>query len=158
MYILFIIAIVMLILYCTIIIVMCGVLAIITIQTNANGSSVCTGKQVMFTCAVDRNGTNITCDNVKWRWLRSGRSRFQPTNISRFKTFFNHTRNISKDILTNTLAISDVKRKHKGLYRCVVPVSHVVSRNASLIVKTGKLCGMHNTVEPQLSGPILSRF
>ena len=137
---------------------MCGVLAIITIQTNANGSSVCTGKQVMFTCAVDRNGTNITCDNVKWRWLRSGRSRFQPTNISRFKTFFNHTRNISKDILTNTLAISDVKRKHKGLYRCVVPVSHVVSRNASLIVKTGKLCGMHNTVEPQLSGPILSRF
>ena len=112
-----------------------------SITTQPRDFTACTGGVAVFTCVVERNGAIITSDDVRWRRLRSGRSRFN--TISRSGAIFNVITTISGDILTSTLTISDVRNRHNGLYHCVLPVSDVMSRNASLKVRTGKLCSMH---------------
>jgi len=92
-----------------------------------------------FTCVLDRNNTNIDSDDVRWERLKSGRSRYK--TISRSGTIFNITTTASEDIITSKLTITRVRRAHIGLYHCVVPATGVMSRNASLKIVKGKMCG-----------------
>jgi len=93
----------------------------------------------MFTCVVDRNGTNITIDDVLWEQIRVGSTipLTLSTSINRGVPF-NITTTISGDILTSTLTITgatDSNTLGTSLYRCIV--SDVMSRSAALHVSTG---------------------
>jgi len=80
---------------------------------------------------VDRNGTNITSDDVMWRQIRiSGGT----TTLST-RGFFNITTTISGNILTSTLIITgatDSNTLGASLYRCVV--NDMMSRSAAIHV------------------------
>jgi len=96
---------------------------------------VCTGEVAVFTCVVDRNGTNITSDNVMWQQIRGrgGTSTLSTTNR------FNITATISGDILTSALTIigaTDSNGQGTSSYRC--NVHDMMSRNAAIHVVTGK--------------------
>ena len=114
-----------------------------TITTQPQDVTVCTRRVAMFTCVVDRNGTNITSDDVMWQQIRVG------GGISTLSTSltggvpFNITTTISGDILTSTLTITGVTDSNvqgTSSYRCVV--NDVMSRNASLHFSTGSNCYM----------------
>jgi len=117
---------------------MCFLCTAIVIEPP-NNVSVCNGDAVVFTCAVDRNGTNITRDDMKWQQIRAG------GNISTLSTSpsgvpFNITTTISGDVLNSTLMIIGGTYHTvlgTSLYRCVVPVSDLMSRNASIHASPG---------------------
>ena len=105
------------------------------ITTQPRNVTMCTGGVAVFTCAVDRNGTNTTCDDVMWQRITGN---FIVT-LSNRRGPFNITTTISGDILTSTLTITgatDSNTLGNSLYHCVV--SDVKSRNASVHVTTGK--------------------
>jgi len=92
----------------------------------------------VFTCVVDRNGTNITSYYVMWEQIRvGGGTSTLSTSINRGVPF-NITTTISGDILTSTLIITgatDSNTLGTSLYRCVV--GDMMSRSAVLHVSTG---------------------
>jgi len=97
----------------------------------------CIGGVAAFTCVVDKNGTNITSDDVMWEQIRVG------GGTSRLSTSIrgvplNITATISGDILTSTLIITgatDSNTFGTSLYRCVV--NDVMSRSAAINIATG---------------------
>jgi len=99
---------------------------------------VCTGGVAVFTCVVDRNGAGITSDGVMWQQTRMDS---QVTLLSQKGTntfFINAT--VSGDILTSTLTITGATDSNvigTNSYRCVVPASDVMSRNAIINFVTG---------------------
>jgi len=98
----------------------------------------CTGGVAVFTCVVDRNGTNTTSDDVMWEQIRMSGGISTLSTANR-QVPYNITTTISGDILTSTLTITgatDSNTLGNSLYRCVV--SDVKSRNASVHVTTGK--------------------
>ena len=101
----------------------------------------CAGEVAVFTCIVDRNGTNITSDDVMWQQIRVG------GHVSKLLgggVHFNITTTISGDILTNTLTITgatDSNTLGTSLYRCVV--NDMMSRNASIHVSSGTCVCVH---------------
>jgi len=110
-----------------------------TITTPPSDVTVCTGGVVVFTCVVDRNGTGITSDNVKWQQIRMNSGLVVP--ISGRSIYLFITTALSGDILTSTLTITgatDIDVIRTRSYRCVVPVSDVMSRSATINV-----IGMH---------------
>jgi len=120
----------------------CLYTAIIT--TPPSDVTVCTGEVAVFTCVVDRNGIGITSDGVMWQQKRTdtGDISFVPRTLI--------THNISGDILTSTLTITDATDSNvKGTssYRCVVPASYLMSRKANINVLTGTNTGSVATVE-----------
>ena len=105
-----------------------------TITTQPRDVTVCNGRVAVFTCVVDRNGTNITSNNVVWQQIRVG------GHISDLLDGgpFNITTTISGEILTSALTITGVTDSNPlgtRLYRCVV--NDMMSRNASLHFSTG---------------------
>ena len=85
----------------------------------------------MFTCVVDRNGTGITSDGVMWQQIRMDNGLVVPRSGAG---------TLSGDILTSTLTITgatDSNTLGTSSYRCVVPASHAVSRNAIIKFVTG---------------------
>jgi len=96
--------------------------------------SLCTGGVAVFTCVVDRNGTNITNGDVLWEQIRVGGG----TTTLHNRGSFNTITTISGDILTSTLTITgatDINTPGTSLYHCVV--SDVMSRSAAIRVSTG---------------------
>jgi len=115
-----------------------------TVTTQPRDVSMCTGRKAIFTCTVNRNGnSDIATDDMMWQQLRSDISSFN--NISG-SYLFSITTTINGDILTTKLTIRDVTAKATGLYRCAVPDSDVMSRNASLYVLTGKWCSVYTVL------------
>ena len=93
----------------------------------------------VLTCAVNRNGVNITSDDVKWQQKRVGGT--STLSTSNGGVPFNITTTISGDILTSTLTITGVTASNglgTSLYRCVA--NDVMSRNASLHFSAGTNC------------------
>jgi len=92
----------------------------------------------VFTCVVDRNGTNITSSDVMWEQIRvGGGTSTLSTSINRGVPF-NITETISGDMITSTLIITgaiDSNTLGISLYRCVV--GDMMSRSAALHVSTG---------------------
>ena len=109
-----------------------------TITTQPSDVTVCTGGVAVFTCVVDRNGTNIGTDDVMWQQIRmSGVISTLSTSLTGGVPF-NITTTISGDILTSTLTITGVTDSSSlgtSLYRCVV--NDMMSRNASLQFSSG---------------------
>jgi len=92
----------------------------------------------VFTCVVDRNGTNITSGDVMWELIRvGGGTSTLSTSINRGVSF-NITTTISGDILTSILTITgatDSNTLGTSLYRCVV--GDMMSRSAAINIATG---------------------
>jgi len=112
------------------------VLIIYTARITAQPRDVtlCTGGVAVFTCVVDRNGTNITSNDVMWEQIRVGGH----TSILHTAGSFNITTTVSGDILTSTLTITGATDNNKletSLYRCVE--GNMMSRSAALHVSTG---------------------
>jgi len=88
----------------------------------------------VFTCVVDKSGTNIISDDVMWKQIRG-----VDTTTLRTIGHFNITTTTSGDILTSTLIITGVTNSSSNLgtslYRCVV--NDVMSRSAAINVLTG---------------------
>ena len=104
-----------------------------TITTPPSDVTVCTGGIVVFTCVVDRNGTNINSDEVIWQQIRMDTGLVVPVSGRRNDLFFNTT--LSGDILTSTLTITGATDSNvivNSFYRCLVSVSDVMSRNATI--------------------------
>ena len=99
----------------------------------------CTEGDAVFTCVVDRDGTGITNDEVMWQLIRMDNG--QVSSITGMgSNFFSVTTTLSGDILTSTLTITGATDSNvvgTNLYRCVVPVSDVMSRNATINIVTG---------------------
>ena len=118
------------------------------ITTQPRDVTVCTGVVVVFTCVVDRNGTDITSDDVMWQMIRmSGGISTLSTSLTGGVPF-NITTTISGDILTSTLTVTGVTDSNllqTSLYRCVV--NDMMSRNASLYISTGTNCLSMCTLE-----------
>ena len=114
--------------------VSCVSLHTATVTTQPRDVSMCTGRNAVFTCAVNRNGNDdITPDDMMWQHLRKNMSSFN--NISGSHPF-SITTTINDDILSSKLTIKNVAAEATGLYRCAVPDSDMMSRNASLYVLT----------------------
>jgi len=99
---------------------------------------VCTGGVAVFTCVVDRNGTNITSDDVMWEQIRVGGGTSTLSTSNRGVPF-NITTTISGDILTSPLTITgatDSNTLGTSLYHCVV--NDAMSKSAAIHVTTGK--------------------
>ena len=112
------------------------------ITTQPSDVTVCTGGVAVFTCVVDRNGTNITSDVLIWQQIRVGGSTSTLSTSIRGVPF-NITTTISGDILTSTLTITGVTDNNgleTSLYRCVV--NDMMSRDASLHFSTGNFCSL----------------
>ncbi|XP_065911162.1 receptor-type tyrosine-protein phosphatase S-like isoform X3 [Dysidea avara] len=112
---------------------------IANITTQPSDVIVCTGRVAVFTCVVDRNGTNITSDDMMWQQIRvpGGMPKKLSTSVTGGVPF-NITTTISGDILTSTLTITgatDSNPLGTSSYRCVV--NDIMSRNASLHVSSG---------------------
>jgi len=76
------------------------------ITTQPSNTTLCTRGVAVFTCVVDRNGTNITSDDVIWEQIRvGGGTSTLSTSINRGVPF-NITTTISGDILTSMLTIT----------------------------------------------------
>ena len=106
------------------------------ITTQPSDVTICTGGVAVFTCVVDRNGTNIAGDDVMWQLITVGGRTFTIPNRG---VPFNITTTISGDILTSTLTITgatDSNTLGASLYRCVV--NDMMSRSAAIHVRTGK--------------------
>ena len=108
------------------------------ITTQPSDITVCNGGAAVFTCVVDRNGTDITSDDVMWQQMRmnGGISTLYSSLTGRVP--FNITTTISGDILTSTLTVTGVTDSNvlgTSLYRCVV--NDLMSRNASPLISTG---------------------
>jgi len=104
------------------------------ITTQPSDVTLCTGGVAVFTCVVDRNGTSITSDDVKWEQIRVGGD----TSILRTISLIIITTTLSGDILTSTLKITGATNGSNlapSLYRCVV--NDVISRSAAIHVLTG---------------------
>jgi len=98
----------------------------------------CTGRVAVFTCVVDRNGTNITRDDVMWEQIRVGGGTLTLSTSFNRGVPFNIAATISGDILTSTLTITgatDSNTFGTSLYHCVV--GDMMSRSAALHVSTG---------------------
>ena len=96
-------------------------------------ATVCTGGVAVLTCVVDRNGANITSDDVMWEQIR------MKGGISTLGASFDITTTISGDILTSTLSFTgaaDNNSPGTSSYRCVV--NDVMSRSAAIHLLTGK--------------------
>ncbi|XP_065890845.1 uncharacterized protein [Dysidea avara] len=107
------------------------------ITTQPSDITVCNGGAAVFTCVVDRNGTDITSDDVMWQQMRmnGGISTLYSSLTGRVP--FNITTTISGDILTSTLTVTGVTDSNvlgTSLYRCVV--NDLMSRNASPLIST----------------------
>jgi len=92
--------------------------------------TVCIGGVAVFTCVVDKNGTNVTSDDVTWEQIRVGGGTSTLSTSIRGVPF-NITTTISGDILTSTLTITgatDSNTLGTSLYRCVV--NDMMSRSA----------------------------
>jgi len=90
----------------------------------------------VFTCVVDKNGTNIASDDVMWQQIRVG----GVTTTLRTIGSFNIATTIGEDILTSTLTITGVTDSNAlgtRYYRCVV--NDMMSRSAAIHVLTGNL-------------------
>ena len=123
-------------LYCALIVIMLCVFIVFiaTITTPPSDVTVCAGGVAVFTCVVDRNGTGITSDGVMWQQIRMDTGAITPaprTNIAY---------NISGNVLTSTLTFIDSSRLVNNSYRCIIPVSDVISRNATINIVTGTVC------------------
>jgi len=110
------------------------------ITTQPSDVTVCTGGVTMLTCVVDRNGTNITSDDVMWKQIRvgGGTSTLSTSNNRGVPLNISITTTISGDILTSTLTITgatDSNTLGTSLYCCVV--SDVISRSAAIHALTG---------------------
>ena len=120
-----------------------------TITTPPSDVTVCTGGVVEFTCVVDRNGTGITSDNVMWQQIRTDNDQVISISGRGIYAFF-ITTTLSGDTITSSLTVTgatDSNVPGTSLYRCVVPVSDVVSRNATISVVTGTNTGSVVTLE-----------
>ena len=111
-----------------------------TITTQPSDVTVCTGGVAVFTCVVDRNGTtNITSDDVMWQQIRpEGSTSTLSTSLGGLPFIIITT--ISGDILNSTLTVRGVAVGNAlgtSLYRCVIPVGNMKSRNASLQFSAG---------------------
>ena len=109
-----------------------------TITAQPRDVTVCTGGVAVFTCVVDWNGTDITCDDVMWQQIRmnGGISTLSTSLTGRVP--FNITTTVSGDILTSTLTITGVTHSNTlgtSLYHCVV--NDMMSRDASPLISTG---------------------
>ena len=107
-----------------------------TITTPPSDVTVCTGGVAVITCVVDRNETG---DNVMWQLIRMNNG-LAVTISQRGNNFFFINTTLSGDILTSTLTITgatDSNALGTNLYRCVVPDSDVMSRNATINIVTG---------------------
>ena len=108
-----------------------------TITAQPSDVTVCNGGAAVFTCVVDRNGSNISNDDVMWQQIRMSGS-ISTLSTSLTGVPFNITTTISGDILTSTLTVTGVTDSNTvgtSLYRCVV--SDMMSRNASPLISTG---------------------
>jgi len=116
----------------------CTSLLTATITTQPSDVTMCTGGVAVFTCVVDRNGTNITSDDVMWQQIRvvGATSTLSTSNRG---VPFNITTTISGDILTSTLTITgatDSNGLGTSSYHCVV--NDMMSRSAVIRVTSGK--------------------
>jgi len=118
------------------------------LTTLPSNVTVCTGGVAVFTCVMDKHGTNITSDDLMWEQIRVGGH----TSTLRTIGSFNITTTISGDTLTSTLTITgatDNNTLGTSLYHCVV--SDMISRNAAINFATGnKYCVLICTVGSQL--------
>ena len=106
------------------------------ITTQPSNVTIRTGGVAVFTCVVDRNGTNTTSDDVMWEQIRMSGG---ISTLSNRRIPFNIITTISGDILTSTLTITgatDINTLGNSLYRCVV--NDMMSRSAAIHVRTGK--------------------
>ena len=110
-------------------------------MTQPSDVTACTSGVAVFTCVVDRNGTEITSDDVMWQQIRlpGGLPKTLSTSRTRGSTFnISITTTISGDILTSILTITGATDSNvlgTSLYHCVV--NDTMSRNASLHVSSG---------------------
>jgi len=108
-----------------------------TITTPPSNVKMCTGGVAVFTCAVERNGTGITSDDVMWQQIRMDNGQVVPRSGAG---------TINGDVLTSTLTITGATDSNvigTSSYRCIVPGSDMMSRNATINVVTGTVC--HNS-------------
>ena len=110
-----------------------------TITTPPSDVIVCTGGVAVFTCVVDRNGTDIACDDVMWDQIRVDIN--QPSRISERNEVFSINTTLSGDTLNSTLTITGATGSNvlrASSYRCIVPDSDLMSRSATISVVTSK--------------------
>ena len=116
---------------------MLSVLHTATITTQPSDVTLCAEGVAVFTCVVDRNGTNITSSNVTWQQIRVGGG-ISTLSTSQRGVPFNITTTIAGDILTSVLMITGVKVNNilgSSSYRCLA--NDMMSRKAFLLISSG---------------------
>ncbi|XP_065910676.1 uncharacterized protein [Dysidea avara] len=107
-----------------------------TITTQPSDVTLCAEGVAVFTCVVDRNGTNITSSNVTWQQIRVGGG-ISTLSTSQRGVPFNITTTIAGDILTSVLMITGVKVNNilgSSSYRCLA--NDMMSRKAFLLISS----------------------